>query len=191
MVLKLASGCNLSFSSRGSSLSITLQKKERERLKERAENWKRIEALAAENPDMEAIAKQLQSMNLKPSVGAVVSIDDILVDDTGGGNGNNGEDEPNDIAAKVSWQIRFWPASLQQPELIFLSQIEEETSATAATSKPAKTPSAAISASSSSSSVKPPVADKPLLRRKSELPTDVYTQVSEIETVIFQFAFIL
>ena len=37
---------------------IMLQKKERERLKERAENWKRIEALAAENPDMEAIAKQ-------------------------------------------------------------------------------------------------------------------------------------
>ena len=30
------------------------------------------------------------------------------------------------------------------------------------------------------SQVKPPVADKPLLRRKSELPTDVYTQVSAI-----------
>ena len=40
----------------------------------------------------------------------MVSIDDILVDDTGGGNGNNGEDEPNDIAAKVNKQmsIRFW-----------------------------------------------------------------------------------
>ena len=37
---------------------MTLQKKERERLKERAENWKRIEALAAENPDMETIAEQ-------------------------------------------------------------------------------------------------------------------------------------
>ena len=41
------------------TLSIKLQKKERERLKERAENWKRIEALAADNPDMEAIAKQV------------------------------------------------------------------------------------------------------------------------------------
>ena len=40
------------------TLSIKLQKKERERLKERAENWKRIEALAADNPDMEAIAEQ-------------------------------------------------------------------------------------------------------------------------------------
>ena len=137
-------------------MTIPLQKKERERLKERAENWKRIEALAAENPDMEAIAKQLQSMNLKPSGGgAVVSIDDILVDDSGGGNGNNSEDEPNDIAAKI----------------------EEETSAaTAAVSKSAKTPTPSLPPSSSSSSVKPPVADKPLLRRKSELPTDVYTQ---------------
>jgi len=132
------------------------QKKERERLKERAENWKRIEALAAENPDMEAIAKQLQSMNLKPSGGgAVVSIDDIMVDDSGGGNGNNSEDEPNDIAAKI----------------------EEETSATAAAaSKSAKAPTPSLPSSSSSPSVKPPVADKPLLRRKSELPTDVYTQ---------------
>merc|ERR1719229_2057876 len=117
------------------------QKKERERLKERAENWKRIEALAAENPDMEAIAKQLQSMNLKPSGGgaAAVSIDDIMVDDSGGGNGNNSEDEPNDIAAKI----------------------EEETSAAAAaaTSKSAKAPTPSLP-SSSSPSVKPPVADK-------------------------------
>ena len=136
----------------------SLQKKERERLKERAENWKRIEALAAENPDMEAIAKQLQSMNLKPSGGgAVVSIDDIMVDDSGGGNGNNSEDDPNDIAAKI----------------------EEETSVTAAAaSKSAKAPTPSLPSSSSSPSVKPPVADKPLLRRKSELPTDVYTQVS-------------
>ena len=135
-----------------------MQKKERERLKERAENWKRIEALAAENPDMEAIAKQLQSMNLKPSGGgAVVSIDDIMVDDSGGGNGNNSEDDPNDIAAKI----------------------EEETSATAAAaSKSAKAPTPSLPSSSASPSVKPPVADKPLLRRKSELPTDVYTQVS-------------
>ena len=53
---------------------------------------------------------QLQSLDLRPSGGTVVSIDDILVDDTGGGNGNNGEDEPNDIAAKVNKQmsIRFW-----------------------------------------------------------------------------------
>ena len=139
--------------------AIPLQKKERERLKERAENWKRIEALAAENPDMEAIAKQLQTMNLKPSGGgaAAVSIDDIMVDDSGGGNGNNSEDEPNDIAAKI----------------------EEETSAAAAaTSKSAKAPTPSLPSSSSSPSVKPPVADKPLLRRKSELPTDVYTQVS-------------
>ena len=139
--------------------AIPLQKKERERLKERAENWKRIEALAAENPDMEAIAKQLQTMNLKPSGGgaAAVSIDDIMVDDSGGDNGNNSEDEPNDIAAKI----------------------EEETSAAAAaTSKSAKAPTPSLPSSSSSPSVKPPVADKPLLRRKSELPTDVYTQVS-------------
>ena len=109
------------------AMTIPLQKKERERLKERAENWKRIEALAAENPDMEAIAKQLQSMNLKPSGGgAVVSIDDILVDDSGGGNGNNSEDEPNDIAAKI----------------------EEETSATAAVSKSAKTPTPSLPPSS-------------------------------------------
>ena len=43
-------------------------------------------------------------MNLRP--GHVVSIDDIMVDDTGGGNGNNGGDEPNDIAAKVN-EIAF------------------------------------------------------------------------------------
>ena len=79
-------------------------------------------------------------------------------------------------------------ATVQHPKF-FILQIEEETSAMAATSKPAKTPSAALPSSSSSSSVKPPVADKPLLRRKSELPTDVYTQVSSIEYSFGWFTF--
>ncbi len=108
------------------------QKKEKERLKQRSENWQRIEDLAADNPDMTKVLERFDNLKLSSSSAK-------LADDADEEAGMTSGDSDVNLAAKI----------------------EEEAAAAGGKILAGK---------------KPVPAEKPLLRRKSELPTDVYTQ---------------
>jgi len=130
------------------------QKNEREKAKQRLEAWKKLDKLARANPDMEKITSLMKNCNFN---------DDIVM------MTNSGSDNDSDKANSGSDEN-------------LTEKIKEETSASAGTAA-AKQSAAnvaggggAAEGTPAAGNTAPMNADKPLLRRKSELPTDMYTQ---------------
>jgi serine/threonine-protein phosphatase 2A regulatory subunit B' len=121
------------------------QKKEKEKAKKRLEAWKRLDELARNNPEMEALSAELKSCILEDTIALMSRGMEIS--------------ESNDN----------------------LRMIDANTSNTSmSTNVVSSTPITSVSNSNPPITTplnpKPKPADKPLLRRKSELPTDEYTQ---------------
>ena len=112
------------------------QKKEKEKIKQRLEAWKRLDKLARANPEMERITSLMKT----------VCIDELTPYGNLCDEGRN-EEAKNDGSGS---------------DENLSSKIKEETAGSAG--------------QGSAGGPKPKNVDKPLLRRKSELPTDVYTQ---------------
>jgi len=146
------------------------QKREREKAKKRLDNWKRMDKMARANPDVERITAMLKNCHVLDSerIEAEHALQLQLIMGIGNGGGNNktavsasgagsdGEGEDGNGAGSEGDD--------GNANVLTMDKIKEEAV------------NAGSSGSSGSSSNVPKNADKPLLRRKSELPTDMYTQ---------------
>ena len=126
------------------------QKKEKEKAKQRVENWEKLESLARQNPDVELISKMLGEVQLNKQPSALEA---SLMKGANNGAGGN--------AAAVMTTSATGGEGGGDDNLA--ARIEQET---------AKSEGFATSNEAGAKKNE----EKPLLRRKSELPTDIYTQ---------------
>jgi len=147
----------------------TEQKKERERARQRVEAWKKLDQLARANPDMEKITTLMRNCNFD------VVMTNMADDDSGGGGGGNagisGESSDSSLTDKIrddgrTDMIPTSAAAAASAAANSSSSSQQQLQAGPKTAAAGAQPTAAA----------PKNADKPLLRRKSELPTDLYTQ---------------
>ena len=128
------------------------QKKEKEKAKKRLEAWKKLDELARNNPEMEFLSNELKSCILEDTIELMSQGMEISESSD---NLKMIENTPQSGAPTHMTDNRGTMGSN--------------------TSHVHPTPTASVS-TTSVSNIKPKPADKPLLRRKSELPTDEYTQ---------------
>jgi len=130
------------------------QEKEKEKAKARIEAWERLETLAKSNPDMPRIVSKLNfKMNEKePPSALAMLLTGMKLEDNSSSSSDNGSNNSNPIP---------------ESEGDLAARIEEESEGVAYGD---------AGASTSSDKAKANNSEKPLLRRKSELPTDIYTQ---------------
>jgi len=134
----------------------TEQKKERERARQRLENWKKLDQLARANPDMEKITSMMRNCMNEDVVMTSAACHDDDSDGGGGGNGGNSAG----------------PASGESSDSSLTDKGGKEDGS-------GQGVGGAPTSASSGVKIGPPPpknAEKPLLGRKSELPTDIYTQ---------------
>jgi len=133
------------------------QKKEKERAKQRIEAWKKLDDLARNNPDLDLLSSEMKNCILEDSWS---TIEPLVASQP---SKMEISESTDDLAGKVI-NSTSTPVS------------SANTTADTSSKPTASSVSAKINSATpvSSSGVKP--ADKPLLRRKSDLPTDVYTQ---------------
>jgi len=124
------------------------QKKEKEKAKKRIEAWKKLDDLARNNPDLDLLSSDMKNCILEDSWS---SIEPLVAQPSK----MEISESTDDLAAKINSSASGTPVS----------------SSTATTQQPT---ASSVSAKTINPVAKP--ADKPLLRRKSDLPTDVYTQ---------------
>ena len=131
------------------------QKKEKEKAKQRLEAWKKLDKLARNNPDIDRLSSEMRSCVLTDSGDLMAS-----------SNTNAAVMEINDDAHLTSTS-----------SLSMTSSVSAGAAASARNTgaRPSVSASAAASADAQAGGSSKP-AEKPLLRRKSELPTDAYTQ---------------
>jgi len=127
------------------------QKKEKEKAKKRLEAWKKLDELARNNPDMEILSAELKSCILEDTIELMSQGMEI----------SESSDNLRMIDANTSNTSMSTNVVSSTP--ITSSVSNSNTATTTTTTVTPLNP-------------KPKPADKPLLRRKSELPTDEYTQ---------------
>ena len=157
------------------------QKKEKEKAKQRIEAWIKLDHLARNNPVIDRLSAEMRSCVLNDNIDMMSASERM----------ETSESSDNLTAAKKSPA----EASEQSDDRTTAADSKIMSSPPAAASTPSSTGAAASSsvpsgrtlgpqagtdsspgaqAAATGSGSKP--ADKPLLRRKSELPTDAYTQ---------------
>jgi len=147
------------------------QKKEKEKAKQRIEAWKKLDHLARNNPDIDRLSAEMRSCVLNDTIDMMSSSVSM----------ETSESSDNLVASKKS-EVDMVDSSskiISPPPLVASASTTPSVSASSSslsssgrTLGPATSASAGINAGGTGN--KP--ADKPLLRRKSELPTDAYTQ---------------
>ena len=129
------------------------QKKEKEKAKQRIEAWTRLDKLARNNPDIDRLSVEMRSCVLEDTIGSVQPM------------------ETSESSDNLSTSVKAANAANDQDQVALAAPPPPTSSAALKT-----TPVAAVSTQPSASQQPAKPADKPLLRRKSELPTDAYTQ---------------
>ena len=131
------------------------QKKEKEKAKQRVENWEKLESLARQNPDVELISKMLGEVQLNKQPSALEA--SLMKGANNNGAGNNA------TATTPVMTTSATSGGEGGGDDNLAARIESETAR-----------SEGFAASNEAGAKKN--EEKPLLRRKSELPTDIYTQ---------------
>ncbi len=121
------------------------QKKEKEKQKQRIDNWEKMEQLAKENSGVDDVSAYLSKMSIATSTAAASADEDAIA----AADSTLTENEVKDALA---------------------SKIKNEAI------NPSEVGSSSASAGGGGGTAGKKNAEKTLLRRKSELPTDAYTQ---------------
>jgi len=133
-------------------------KKEKEKAKQRIEAWKKLDHLARNNPDIDRLSAEMRSCVLNDTIDMMAS--SVSMDIT---------ESSDNLAKKAASEDNVDSSKIISPPSGATSSVNTSSSLSSRT-----TGSASAAGSNAGTGNKP--ADKPLLRRKSELPTDVYTQ---------------
>ena len=127
------------------------------------EAWKKLDHLARNNPDIDRLSAEMRSCVLNDTIDMMAS--SVSMDIT---------ESSDNLAKKAASEDTVDSSKIISPPSGATSSVNTSSSLSSRTG-PAGTGSASASAGSNAGTGNKP-ADKPLLRRKSELPTDVYTQ---------------
>ena len=130
------------------------QKKEKEKVKQRLDAWKNLDKLARSNPDMERLSSEMRSCVLEDSSSLMTS----------------------STTNAAVMEIVDSTDNLSLNSTSTADRHVTSSSSAVASSGLVAGPRNSTAASSGSNSNQNKNNDKPLLRRKSELPTDAYTQ---------------
>jgi len=146
------------------------QKKEKEKAKQRIEAWKKLDDLARNNPDIERLSSEMKSCVLNDSIAADIVLRMEISEST--------DNLASSLASKDDNRNITQTASVSSTAGTSSSSFSTRGSTTAAIAAAAASsnPSPASTGSTTTASSGGKPSDKPLLRRKSELPTDAYTQ---------------
>lgn len=160
------------------------QKKEKEKAKQRIEAWIKLDHLARNNPVIDRLSAEMRSCVLNDNIDMMSASERM----------ETSESSDNLTAAKKPPAAALAEATEQPEDRTTADNSKIMSSPPAAASTPSSTGAAASSSVPSGRTFAPQdgtdsspgaqaaaatgskPADKPLLRRKSELPTDAYTQ---------------
>jgi len=146
------------------------QKKEKEKAKQRIEAWKKLDHLARNNPDIDRLSAEMRSCVLNDTINMMSSSVSMETSESSDNLSKKGDESSTLDNAKI----------IQSQSTTSSTGSSSGGSAASSSSQQPSGRTLGPQAPGSSSGVagttgnKP--ADKPLLRRKSELPTDAYTQ---------------
>ena len=156
------------------------QKKEKEKAKQRIEAWKKLDHLARNNPDIDRLSAEMRSCVLNDTI-EMMAASSISMDTSESSDNLAAKSAAKTGAAEITATDSSPPAdhgkimSTPSPASTTTPSGGASSSLSSGrTAGPASASTGSNSNSGGSTGVKP--ADKPLLRRKSELPTDAYTQ---------------
>ena len=139
-------------------------KKEKEKAKQRIEAWKKLDHLARNNPDIDRLSAEMRSCVLNDTIDMMAS--SVSMDIT----------ESSDNLAKKAASEDIVDSSSSSSAKIISPPSGATSSVNTSSSLSSRTAGTASASAGSNAGTGNKPADKPLLRRKSELPTDVYTQ---------------